>query len=196
MAWRWTKQVLRSASSQSRRACDRAPEVQAVPGSWASGRRPFRVSNVVHRRISSSVVESWTSSTTHWEPSILPLSEASRCDQAPSPKLPYVRLQRISVVLTQSDINNFSTDFCVQDASGSPFDCKCGQAGLEAERTASELAMTRLVASPRREVLCPVRQSFSPAWAAEDLHQTALCDLLLIFFAGRGSRVNSAAERL
>lgn len=72
------------------------------------------------------------------------------------------RLRKAAEDLGRADAERyqqFPNERGVASASGSPFvDCRRGPAGHQAERTASELAMTRRVASPRREVLCPPGQ--------------------------------------
>lgn len=133
------------------------------------------------------------SSTMHRETSILPLLEVSRRSQVPQTgwSLAGRTLRKAAEDIGSADAERYQQTsergWC-QLESGSSFECRRGQAGPEAERTGSELAMTRLVASPRREVLCPVRQSFSPGCAAEDLHQTALCDHLRRTRARRSNR--------
>jgi hypothetical protein len=150
--------------------------------------------------------ESWTSSTMHRETSILPLLEVRRRSQVPQTgwswrAAPYVRLQKVRVVQLQSDINNFSTNVVSTTHLAHPSALTAGVAKRgrpEAEKTPSERAMTRLVASPRRELLCPVRQFCSPGCAADILYQTALCAIIFAVSrpeaAAECSVVSSAAE--
>lgn len=84
----------------------------------------------------------------------------------------------------------FPNERGVAHASGSPFvDCRRGPAGHQAERTASELAMTRLVASPRREVLCPVRHP------SRRLALPVVCTRPLFAIVFALSRLEAAAGR-
>jgi hypothetical protein len=136
------------------------------------------------------------------------LCEASRRRQVPFPQMlgvgelhPYVRLQKVRVVQLQSDINNFSTNIVSTTHPAHPSALTAGVAKRgrpEAERTPSEGAMTKLVASPRRELLCPVRQFCSPGCAADILYQTALCAIIFAVSrpeaAAECSVVSSAAE--
>ena len=170
------------------------PRFKPCRGFCASGRRPFKVSNVLqHRRISSSAIESHGRA-----PLCIGRRAFCHCSKyVVAAKFPdWLELAGRTLRKVAEDIGSADAERYQQTSergwcqleSGSSFECRRGQAGPEAERTGSELAMTRLVASPRREVLCPVRQSFSPGCAAEDLHQTALCDHLRRTRARRSNR--------
>jgi hypothetical protein len=194
MAWRQTKQVLRSAipiekslrpaTRGSSRAGDFAPaeEDPSKSPTFCSIdeflQAPSRVMDELH----------YASGDEHFATARSTSSQPSSPDWL---ELAGRTLRKAAEDIGSADAERYQQTsergWC-QLESGSSFECRRGQAGPEAERTGSELAMTRLVASPRREVLCPVRQSFSPGCAAEDLHQTALCDHLRRTRARRSNR--------